>query len=326
MRSKNALTMIDSKLYTVVVPVYNTTKTHELLYERLNKTFKIINQQWELVLVDDCSPNVDTWVSLQDLASEYSNVRAIRLMRNFGRGPAILCAMSYAKGDYIITMDDDLQQRPEDIPLLIEQQSHDVVVGQFTKKQHSIQKRITSNIKSWVDYVALDKPKHVKLGSLLLMNQNVARAMLSINSSNPFFAALLFYVTRDVVMVPVHHDNRVHGKSEFNFWRRLKQFSLLLINNSTFLPKVLMIIGGVVFSISTVVSLFVVFNYIFHDVGVPGWTSLIIVTLMLGGTTILGIGLLGEYLGRIFASTESRPPYLVREVISEEVKNDGKCN
>lgn len=315
MDSENDLTIAGQKLYSVIVPVYNTTKTHGLLFERLENTFKTLNQRWELVLVDDCSPNPETWPSLQKLATDHVNVRAIRLMRNFGRGSAIMCAMSYAKGDYIVTMDDDLQQRPEDIPLLIEQQEHDVVVGQFINKQHSVQKRITSNIKSWVDYVSLDKPKHIKLSSFLLMNKTVARAMLSINAANPFFAALLFYVTRDVVMVPVQHDKRIHGKSEFNFWKRLKQFSLLLINNSTFLPKVLMIIGGMVFAISTVVSLFVVYKNIFYGVGVPGWTSLIIVTLMLGGTTILGIGLLGEYLGRIFASTERRPPYLVREVV-----------
>lgn len=313
-------------LYSIVIPVYNSAETHELIFTRLKKVFEHINESWELILVDDHSPNPETWPSLQTLASKHSNVKVIRLMRNFGRGPAVLCAMSYAKGDYMITMDDDLQQRPEDIPLLVERQSHDVVVGQFLKKHHSIQQRITSSIKSWVDYVALDKPRHVKLGSLLLMNRNVANAMLSIDASNPFFAALLFYVTRDVVMVPVQHEKRVHGKSDFKFWKRLKQFSLLLINNSTFLPKVLMIIGGGVFAISTFISLYVVYNFFAHDSGVPGWTSLIIVTLMLGGTTILGIGMLGEYLGRIFASTERRPPYLVREAISGAVYKNAEHN
>jgi len=310
-------------LYSIIIPTYNSTASHDLIYARLRKTFEKISQHWELILVDDCSPNPDTWPSLKKLADKHENVTIVRLMRNFGRGSTILCAMSYAKGDYIVTMDDDLQQRPEDIPLLIEKQSHDVVVGQFSKKHHSFQRRITSNIKSWVDSVALDKPKGVKLGSLLLMNRNVADAMLSINSSNPFFAALLFYVTRDVVMVPVQHDKRVYGKSDFNFWKRAKQFSLLLINNSTFLPKVLMIIGGGIFAISASVSMYIVYGYFAYDRDVPGWTSLIVVTLMLGGTTILGIGLLGEYLGRIFASTERRPPYLVRDAISSVCKNEG---
>lgn len=300
--------------YSVVIPVFNSTETHRLLYDRLKSTFSKVGETWEVVFVDDFSSDPNSWPSVKTLSSEEPNVTAIRLMRNFGRGPAVVCAMANAKGKYIITMDDDLQHRPEDIPKLIDHRKHDVVIGEFRKKQHSLGKRITSEIKSWVDYLALKKPVDVKLTSFILMNRDVANAMLSIRASSPFFAALLFYVTRDVVMVPVHHDKREHGKSAFNVWKRLKQFNLLLINNSTIIPRLLVIVGGCIFLLSLGFTLHLIFMYFSSGRSVAGWSSLMVVVLMLSSTIILSIGILGEYLGRIFANTENRPPYLIREV------------
>jgi dolichol-phosphate mannosyltransferase/undecaprenyl-phosphate 4-deoxy-4-formamido-L-arabinose transferase len=272
------------------------------------------------VFVDDASSNPDTWPSLKELAQKFSNITVIRLMRNFGRGPAVLCAMKYAKGDFLISMDDDLQHRPEDIPLLLEHNNHDIVIGKFAKKNHSMMKRITSNVKSWVDYIALKKPKGIRLGSFLLMNRQVAEAMLSVRTANPFFAALLFYASRDIVMVPVHHDSRAFGKSELGTVKRIRQFSNLLINNSTLIPRFLILLGLTIFSASVLASIYLVYLYLAGNLTVAGWGSLMVVTLMLGSTILLGIGILGEYLGRIFASTELRPPYLVRELVTRSSK------
>ncbi len=304
--------------YSIIIPVYNSTNSLNELFTRIHRIFDAQTQKaFEIIFVDDASPNPMTWQVIQDLAAKNSNITAIQLMRNSGRAATVLCGFSYARGDFIITMDDDLQHRPEDIPLLIEEQTHDVVVSSFYEKRHNWVMRGTSKIKGWFDKILLGKPDNLQITSFILMKKTVVEAILRVRAYQPIIVALIFQTTRDVVNVTVTHEERRHGRSGYGFWKRLRQFTYLLINNSTFLPRSLAMIGIILFFVTLAISIVILVRYFTHQILLPGWTSLILVSLMSNGTILLGLGILGEYLGRIFVGVEQRPAYTVRRVVTQ---------
>ena len=146
-------------MYSVVVPVYNTTDTLKELVDRLDNVFtSVVQETFEIILIDDASPNPGTWKVMEQLAEQYHRVKIIQLRRNFGKAGAVLCGFDQAQGEYIFTLDDDLQHFPEDIPKFIDQREHDVVMGAYIRKNHPLLKRITSHIKGWFDWKVAGKP------------------------------------------------------------------------------------------------------------------------------------------------------------------------
>lgn len=303
-----------SPVYSVVIPVYNSTITLTEMVERLQAVFHTIGEAHEVVFVDDASPNPDTWPWLKQLAETHAEVKALQLTRNFGKAGAVLCGMSHAQGQWIITMDDDLQHAPEDIPHLLQKRGHDVVVGGFAnKKHHSLCQRVTSRIKGYFDGKILGKPAGLRLTSFHLYRAQVVRHMLAIQAPKPFIPALMFHATRDVVQVNVTHHPRGHGTSAFTFSRRLRQFANLIFGNSSFVLRCVAMLGVGIAALSLLYGAWLVISYFSHSASVPGWTSLMVVTLTLGGMIMFSIGVIGEYLIRILEGAEKRPAYLVRE-------------
>ena len=147
--------------YSVVIPVYNTTHSLQELVARIEKVFRDeIKDSYEIIFIDDCSTNTDTWPTLVELKKTHPQVNVIQLMRNFGKAGAVFCGLNQASGKYTITMDDDLQHRPEDIVNLIANEQHDVVIGTFAQKKHSWFKKISSSIVNWFDFKLLGKPTY----------------------------------------------------------------------------------------------------------------------------------------------------------------------
>ena len=158
---------------SIVIPVYNTVTSLTNLVKRIDDTLSPLGVCYEIIFVNDASPNPETWPHLEKLALTHKQVRVVSLMRNFGQQAATLCGFEHAMGDYILTMDDDLQHRPEEIPNLWEERSHDIVIGQFSRKHHSLFKRITSRLKGWFDHILIGKPKNIHLSSFRLLNRSV---------------------------------------------------------------------------------------------------------------------------------------------------------
>ena len=235
-------------------------------------------------------------------------------MKNFGQQAATICGIEIAKGDYIITMDDDLQHAPEDILHLIEKQKHDVVIAKFGNKKHSFFKQKTSAIKGFFDHIILGKPKHIKLTPFRLFNKSIAKAMFTRKTPYPFIPALLFSITDDIVNVDATHYARYDGESNYTFRTMLQMFSNLMINNSSFLLKAIGYIGISVSLFSVIFATIIIFKKIFFLTSLPGWTSLILTILFFGGLILFSLGIIGEYLIRIVATTENRPMYFIRKI------------
>ena len=308
--------MTNNVEYSIIIPVYNSDSSLIELNERIKNVFKnIINKSYELIFIDDGSDNIYTWDVLEKLSNENNKVTVIQLMRNFGKSSALICGFSFVKGKFVIIMDDDLQHLPEDIPLLLKQREHDIVIAEFKQKKHSIFKRVSSRIKGWFDYKLIGKPKHIKNSAFILVKREVINAINKLNILNPFLSALLFYITKDIVNVTCNHGDRQYGKSGYTLSKLLKQFSNLIINNSSLLLRVVAYIGVSFSLISFILIVYYAYRYFVIDISLFGWHTIITLVLFIGGLILFSVGIIGEYLIRIISGVEKKPPYIIRDKI-----------
>ncbi len=304
--------------YSLVIPCYNSSESLFQLAKRIKKVFMNLGSSYEIIFINDCSPNPKTWLAIKTIALEDENVKAINLTRNFGQQAASICGFSYSKGNYIITMDDDLQHAPEDIPCLIHMKKHDLVIAKFIDRKDSSFNQLTSKIKSYFDYLILGKPRHLQLSPFRLMKESTVSNMLKIKTPTPFISALMFYVSKDAVNVEITHHNRFEGTSNYNFKKRWKLFTLIVINNSSFFLKMIGYFGIISALFSFILIGYFIFTKIFSSSPPAGWTSTFSAILFFGGMTLFSVGLIGEYLIRIMPVVENRPAYIVREVYEKK--------
>lgn len=222
--------------YSIVIPVYNSSRGLHELQERISRVFSTkLGQAYEILLVEDGSPDPDTWPVVADLAQKHQQISAIRLSRNFGQHAALLCGLAHARGEFIITMDDDLQHAPEDIPALVKLQEHDVVIGQYFQKKHPPLRNLFSAVKSRFDRTLTGVPSNIRISTFCLFQRNIVQQMLRLgNMPYPLLSTLIFKVTQDVAGAPVGHSKRREGESGYTFFKLMRLFSRVLINNSGF--------------------------------------------------------------------------------------------
>jgi dolichol-phosphate mannosyltransferase/undecaprenyl-phosphate 4-deoxy-4-formamido-L-arabinose transferase len=303
------------KLYSIVIPVYGTSKSLIEIAERIKAVFQNMpDNRYELLFVNDSSPNTETATTLQQIYQNDSNVSIISFTKNFGQQAATLCGIHHANGDYIITMDDDLQHKPEDIPKLMQSESHDVVIATFPIKKHPLPRRIASRCKGWFDRIILKKPKHIKLTAFRLINRCIADGLKDCQTPYPFISAMLFRITADIKNVTLQHQTRLEGHSQYTIWKMIGVFSNLIINNSYLLLRILGFIGMGGFLLSIAFSAYLIIRYYFYGFGVTGWASLILSVVFFGGLTLFGIGVIGDYLLRILANLEQKNMYYIKQI------------
>jgi glycosyltransferase involved in cell wall biosynthesis len=299
-------------LVSIVIPVFNSRVLRELS-DRIDTVFRSQPEnRYELVLVDDGSTEPETWQTMEQLAAERASVRAIQLTRNFGQQVATLCGLLEARGDSIITMDDDLQHAPEDIPRFLSAVGFDIVIGQFRHKHHSPVRRFTSWLKGHFDRIIIGKPRNIQLTSYRMLSRLVVDGILSIRTANPFLPAMMFHVSSRVASVPVTHHARAGGRSGYTLWKRLRLFSNLLFNNSSLVLRLVGQTGIALAGLSFFLAALAAYRKLAHGVAVRGWTSLFAALLLIGGLLLFSSGVVGEYLIRIIESTEARPLFFVR--------------
>jgi glycosyltransferase involved in cell wall biosynthesis len=309
----------ERELFSIVIPVFNSTLTLDQLARRVGAVFNALPQfDHEIIFVDDGSSNPDTWPTLQRLSHKYPAVRAVQLMRNFGQNPATFCGMKLARGDYIITLDDDLQHAPEDIPLLIAECEHDVVFAQFPELKHSLYRRALSATKNFILSYLIDKPKGLQITGFRLFRREMASAILPIiTSQQATLPPLLFFMTRDIAAVPVQHHPRLEGKSNYTLVRVVRMARNLILNESVLLLKLIGRMGFTIACLSFLGGVIVLMNKLLMKTTVEGWTSLVILLLVIGGLILFGLGIIGEYLARLISGVEGRPAFVVRREASK---------
>lgn len=302
--------------YSIVVPVYRSKESLKILTQKVDELFKtkLQDKTFELIFVNDSPFDDATCKALEELHMQYKFIKVIEFTQNFGQQSAVLCGIANSLGEYVITMDDDMQHDPFDIPTLIQEDSHDIVIAKFKSKKHNAFKRITSSIKGYFDHIILGKPKHIKLTSFRLFNRAIADNMLKIGTSYPFIPALLFSVSKDIVNVEVPHYAREEGKSNYTLGKMIQLFTNLLINNSSLLLKWIGYLGLFLAFVSLVYAGVIAYRRVFLDISLQGWSSIMVAILFFGGMIMFTLGVIGEYLVRIIHTSENRPHYFVRKI------------
>jgi len=300
--------------YSVIIPVFNSSATLPEFFERICKVFENIGETFELIFVDDSSRD-DSWSVLTSLKQENESiVTVIRLTKNFGQHNATFCGFSFAKGEYLITIDDDLQIPPEEIQKLLrarEENDLDLVYGIYGKKKHSPTRNFGSKLlkrgSSW-----FGRPGEGS--SFRLISKDIIEKILIHHQNFVFVDELLHWYTDNIDYVPVHHEKRKAHRSGYNLRKLWGIFSNLLIYYTT-IPLKIMIYGGIFFSVVFfVMSIIFVINKIFFDVPL-GYTSMIVAILFSTSLILFSLGIIGEYLSRIYMVQNKKPPYSISKVL-----------
>ncbi|MBN9007095.1 MAG: glycosyltransferase family 2 protein [Rhizobiales bacterium] len=312
--------------YSVVIPCYNSSRTIGKLIGLLSDVFAGMGASYEIVAVDDASPDSQTWPAIVKSA-DGAPVKAFQFTRNFGRTAAVLCGMAHARGRWIIVMDDDLQHQPEDIPKLAAMRDHDAVAADFpfSERHHTLSQRLTSRLKNWFDFKVLGTPRNIRFSPFIMFRSEIVSMMLRSHYRHPYLPALFLHVSRDIVSVHASHAPRMDGRSNLGFVKRLNMFSHLLFNNSPLLLRAVAVAGAGFAILAIVIGGYLIADRLISARYAPGWTSLVVIELFMGGAILLSLGIIGEYLIRIIQLGEQRPTYYVRtsyEASADETLSD----
>lgn len=298
---------------SVVIPCYNSSRSLPELIERINH----LQSQYELevVCVNDCSKD-NTIEVLEKLSQKYNFLRVIDLVYNIGQFKALMCAMEHSTGDVIVTIDDDLQHRPEDIPLLVEHlisnKQLDVVIGAYKEKKHKVYRNLGTMLVASIDRKIFNKPDNLKSSSFRAMTRVFANALIAHKTQFPVIGPLILSLTRKIENVEVDHVSRKYGRSGYSFTKLISTTLDNVFNFSSLPLKALSIFGFAISIVSLLVILFTIIKYIVGGIGVPGWTSLIVFVNFYSGLLLVGIGIIGEYLIRILKESNNSPRYQIR--------------
>lgn len=311
---------------SIIVPVYNSSDTLIKLLERLDKTTKLIAKTYEIILVDDGSRD-NSWKVIESLRGHYrERLVAVQLMRNYGQHNALMCGLSLARGEYLITMDDDLQNPPEEIPKLlahIKLYGLDLVYGCPSSRGHTVWRNLGSSI-VWHFYRTVFR-NPVTPTPFRIMRRQLAKSVMFYDLNFTYLDGLLAWCTNRIEGVEVEHHPREQGKSGYSFGK-LVGLALNLYTNFSLIPLQLVSGLGVATAASGfLVGIFYLFQYLSASISVPGYASTIIAILILGGAQLLALGVIGEYLGRLHLNVNRKPQYVIRELIGyvPEIDSNG---
>jgi polyisoprenyl-phosphate glycosyltransferase len=298
---------------SVVIPVYRSVATLRQLIDRLLPVLKAIAPRHEIVFVDDGSPD-DSWKVLDELQAEHpESIVAIQLMRNFGQHNALMCGLRNARGKFIITIDDDLQNPPEEIPKLleaIEQSQADVVYGIPHRKEHKWWRNTGSTLVGAFYRIVFQSC--IQPSPFRIIRREVVDAILTYSLNYTYVDGLLAWNTQRIQQVEVDHHARAAGSSGYSL-RKLVVLAFNLFTNFSLIPlQIVSLIGMLAAFAGLVTGACYLALYMFSRITVPGYASIIVAVLILGGLQLLALGIHGEYLGRLHLNVNRKPQYVVR--------------
>lgn len=307
---------------SVVIPVYNSARFLPNLVARLMSVLQTETPQFEIILVDDGSTD-ESWDVLSELWTRYpSHVMAIQLMRNYGQHNALMCGFRQARGQYIVTMDDDLQNPPEEIPKLlsaIRRSGVDLVYGVYTQKKHAAWRNVGSALVRRFYKMVLKVS--IEPTSFRIIKSKLLKSILSYNKNFTYVDGLLTWNTQRIEATLVEHHARLNGRSGYSI-SRLVVLSLNLFTNFSLLPLQLVSVWGMFVAVAGLLfgGYFLV-QSLLSNIAVSGYASIIVAIMVLGGTQLLALGMIGEYLGRVHLNVNRKPQYVERQILCSDAEH-----
>ena len=302
-------------LYSIVVPVYKSERSLSELYERIDKTFAHVEGDYELILVED-SGGDGSWDVMKSLRERSDRVKIVRLTRNFGQHNALMCGFSFVSGDYVITMDDDLQNPPEEIPKLIDAldaSALDLVCGVPEKKEQSW----IRNAGSFVFFHLLSRifklDRAFQMSNFRIMRRRVVDEIRQVRTPNPTVGPLVLRVTDRIGNVTVDHQRRPYGKTTYTPRKLVAHFLHGILYHSTLPLKWVFFFGVFSIVLAFALSAYYLTLFLLGRIAVPGWITLVLLVLFFSGIVMFSLGIIGEYLLRITQEVYHMPQYLIRD-------------
>ncbi len=304
---------------SIVIPCYGSELTIEDVVKEIKETLKKRNDSFEIILVNDCSPD-NVWEKIMRLSEQNSEVRGICLAKNFGQHSALMAGYRCAEGDIVVSMDDDGQTPADEMYKLIDKldEGYDVVYATYDNKQHSGFRNFGSKVNDYMCEKLLGKPKGLMVTSYFAAKKFVIEEICRYRNPYTYIIGLIFRTTNNIGMVPVTHRARVQGNSGYT----LKKLLGLWMNGFTaFSVKPLRIatMSGVVFAIiGFLYVIYILINKCINPAVPVGWSSTIAAIMIVGGVILCMLGMIGEYLGRVYISINDAPQYVIKESTDDE--------
>jgi polyisoprenyl-phosphate glycosyltransferase len=314
---------------SIVSPVYAAEKIVDELVLRLKNQLEEMKVSFEIVLVEDRSPD-KSWEKIVENCAKYPFVKGIRFSRNFGQHYAITAGLQEASGEYVIVMDCDLQDNPKYIPELISKakEGNEVVFTHKKKRKHSFFKNFTANIFFRIlNFLTNERRDRADMqtGAYSLLSRKAVNAFCRIKDYHRHYLMVVRMLGFKQTSVLIEHDKRFEGKSSYTFVKLVRHAMNGITSQSVRLLNFSVFTGFALFALSIIWALYLIINY-FINKPVAGYTSLMVMTLLLSGLILISIGITGLYIGRIFEQVKDRPLYIIDEKLNfteTESKSNG---
>lgn len=305
---------LNEKEISIVIPVYNSHECVAEISRQIKDAMEKLGVTYEQIMVNDCSRD-SSWDEIKKVCAENKNVIGINLRKNGGQDSAILAGLNYAQGNYVVIMDDDLQHSPYDIAKLYEEakKGFDVVYADFDSKKQKLWKNLGSWFNGKISEIALDKPKNIYLSPFKIICRGVVQEMIKFNNLFPYIDGLIFQVTKNITQIPVEHHKREMGKSNYNLIKSIKVFLRMLFGFST-MPLYITFHAGLLSALAGIaLAVYYIVEYFSGKADVNGWTTLVVLVLILGGMILVSLGVVGKYLGQVYLTVNNVPKFLIKE-------------
>jgi undecaprenyl-phosphate 4-deoxy-4-formamido-L-arabinose transferase len=306
--------MADAEMVSVVVPVYKSKEILPHLVDRLTRAFSEAGCPYEIICVCDCSPD-GSWEQLVQIAKRDPHLKAVLLRRHFGYDSAIMAGFAHVRGNYVVTMDDDLQHAPEDIPKLRSalEQGYDVVYAHFPERRQHLLKNLGSWLNGLLGRIVLGKERGLYLSPFKIMRREVVDEVRRYVGPFPYVDGLLLTITASIGQVTVEHHQRFSGHGNHTLVPSLR----IWLNHATgfsIIPlRLASYLGLLVSMVAFALIVFLIIWRLFEGQAPEGWASSIVLYTFLGGIQLLALGLVGEYLGRAYLTLSRFPQFVVKE-------------
>ncbi len=300
-------------IISIVVPCYNEESVIDVFLEQVKPVLESLGKSYEIIFVNDGSKD-NTFEIMLNAKKSYKNIRILNLSRNFGKEAALSAGLENSKGEAVIPIDVDLQHPPELIPIFIKkwEEGYDVVAGKRMNRtgEHSL-KKISAHLFYKINNNISDITIPNDIGDYRLMSRKVVDAVSKLPENQRFMKGIFAWVGYKTAIVEYKQQHRVAGTSNFGGWK-LWNFALDGITSFSTVPlRIWLYIGVIISSISFIFGFVIIAKTLIFGVDLPGYASLFSMILFLGGVQLMGIGILGEYIGRIYKETKRRPIYII---------------
>lgn len=301
---------------SIVIPVYNSSSIIEELHKQIAEALSV---SYEIIFVNDCSMD-DSWKKIVTLSKSNKHITGINLRKNSGQDNALLAGLRIAKGNYCVIMDDDLQHNPSDILALYNEckKGFDVCYANFTSLKQTTVKNIGSSTNGKMAELLVSKPKGIYLSPFKIINKSTVLEIAKFAGPYPYIDGIILTITQNLCQVNVEHQLRHSGKSNYTFSKSASVFMKLFTGFSVLPLRLATITGCIATFVGIILLIKYLYDYFIAKNYIEGWTTVVVLIILFGGLILVTLGIIGEYIGRMYLTLNNKPQYSISEIVKSD--------